>query len=97
MCGLLVVVPVGENMYLWHASSRASPEEHYQRSAGRRAGRGENLPVVSLVAVPIRQVSETVAQADDGVEAALGNDVMEVLHQAQPVGLLNHPADSHKR
>jgi hypothetical protein len=28
-------------------------------------------PVVSLVAVPIRQVSEAVPQADDGIEAVL--------------------------
>jgi hypothetical protein len=28
-------------------------------------------PVISLIAVPVRQVSEAVPQADDGIEAAL--------------------------
>ena len=50
-------------------------------------------PMVALVAVPVRQVGKAVAQADDGIEPALGNDSAEVGHQAQPVRLLDHPAE----
>jgi hypothetical protein len=49
-------------------------------------------PVISLVAVPVRQVSEAVPQADDGIEAALGDHSTQVSHQAHPVRFLYHPA-----
>lgn len=44
--------------------------------------------VLSLIAAGVHQVSEGVAQADDGIEAGL-NLILDIVVQRQPVGLLD--------